>query len=56
MTQSVSYYVSFSRMVVDSNIIIFGQLYPSALYQIQIVLREYVLGTLVIVVYDNDLE
>ena len=46
--QSISYNISFTLKVLYSEVIVFQELYPSALAQIQITLRKNVLQTLVI--------
>jgi hypothetical protein len=48
LTQSIGYHICFSRMVVDSNIIILDQLQPSSLPKVQVWMCENVFQTLVI--------
>ena len=49
--QRVSYYVSLSWVIMQSHIIILDELQPSPLPEIQLLLREDVLQTLVIRVH-----
>ena len=49
--QRISYYVSLSGVIMQSHIIILNELQPSPLPEIQLLLRENVLQTLVIRVH-----
>ena len=49
--QRVCYYVSLSWMIMQPHIIILNELQPSPLPEIQLLLREDILQTLVIRVY-----
>ena len=49
--QRVGYYVSLSRVVMQSHIIIFDEFQPSPLPEIQLLLREDIFQTLVIRVH-----
>jgi hypothetical protein len=51
VTQSIGYDVGLSEVVIDSDVIILNQLYPSALPQIQINLGKQVIEALVVMVY-----
>ena len=51
VAQRVIYYVSLSRVIMQSPIIILDELQPSPLSEIQLLLREDILQTLVIRVY-----
>ena len=50
-TQRIGYYVSLSGVIMQSHIIILDELQPSPLPEIQLLLRENVLQTLVIRVH-----
>ena len=49
--QRIGYYVSLSGMIMQINIIIFNEIQPSPLPEIQLLLREDILQTLAIRVY-----
>ena len=49
--QRVSYYVSLSGVIMESHIIILDEIQPSPLPEIQLLLRENVLQTLMIRVH-----
>jgi hypothetical protein len=46
--RSISYDIGFSRVIVDSHIIILDHFQPSSLSQIEVRLSEYVLETLMV--------
>ena len=50
-TQCISYKGSLSRVIMQLHIIIFDELQPSPLPEIQLLLREHILETLVIRVH-----
>ena len=51
VTQRIGYYISVSGMIVQLHIIILNELQPSPLPEIQLLLREDILQTIVIRVH-----